>query len=73
MFCKTARKRDPSELEDYCLKANAEVLMGVDIDNQRPHVKESYNLKKRASRSLFQLTAAINFSKLTSLSVRLKL
>ena len=70
MFCKTARKRDPSELEDY---ANAEVLMGVDIDNQRPHVKESYNLKKRASRSLFQLTAAINFSKFTSFSARLKL
>ena len=47
--------------------------MGVDIDNQRPHVKESYNLKKRASRSLFQLTAAINFSKFTSFSARLKL
>jgi hypothetical protein len=66
VFCKTARKTDPSELEDYCLKANAEVLMGVDSDNQRPHVKES-------SRSPFQLTAAINFSKLTSLSARLKL
>jgi len=47
--------------------------MGVDIDNQRPHVTESYNLKKRAWRSLFQLTAAINFSKFTSLSARLKL
>ena len=47
--------------------------MGVDIDNQRPHVKESYNLEKRAWRSLFQLTAAINFSKFTSFSARLKL